>query len=462
MYKKLEQAIEIIKKHGQQHLLQYYDELNDEEQENLLDQILAIDFQFVSSLYNNLVVNNTNNQEKADISPLKATNLNECTEEQRKNYYDIGLEAIKSGKVGAFLVAGGQGSRLGYNGPKGRFSIGLPSNKSLFQIQGERLTNISNKSGKYVPWYIMTSPENHIATVSFFEKNDYFGYPKEEVKFFKQGILQTVDAEGKILLENKGTISTGANGNGGCFIALKESGMLEDMANRGIEWLFIYGIDNALAKVVDPYFIGFTIASGKLGGSKVVAKKNAGEKVGVLCYKNAHPAIVEYSELPNTMAYDRDQDGKLIYDNANILSHILHVDFIKQSLKANIPFHVAHKKIAYIDEQGVKVKPDKPNGYKFEAFLFDIFERLDDMAALKVIREEEFAPVKNAEGDDSPKTARELTLNLHKKWLINAGIDGELLKDKIVEISPLTSYGGENIEVEKVKAELIKGNVVEV
>lgn len=462
MYKKLQQAIEITKKYGQQHLVQYYDELSDEEQDNLLDQILSIDFEFISSLYSDLVVNNNAKELKSDISPLKAVNFNECAKEEKENYYNMGLEAIKNGKVGVLLVAGGQGSRLGYNGPKGRFSIGLPSNKSLFQLQCEKLMSISKKAGKYITWYIMTSPENHKDTVSFFERNDYFGYPKEDVKFFKQGILQTIDSEGKILLDNKGNISTGANGNGGCFIALKDSGMLEDISNRGIEWMFIYGIDNALAKVADPYFIGFTIASGQMGSSKVVAKKNAGEKVGVLCYKNGHPSIVEYSELPNTMAFDRDENGKLVYDNANIVSHILHVDFIKESLKIKIPFHVAHKKITYIDEQGVKVKPDKPNGYKFETFLFDIFQGLSDMAALKVIREDEFAPVKNAEGEDSPKTARELTLNLHKKWLINAGIDAELLKDKVIEISPLTSYAGENIDLEKVKDELLKENVVQI
>lgn len=461
MKNKFEEVKYVTDKYGQQHLLKYYSELSNTEQEVLLNEILDIDFELISSLHSDLVLNNKHESSPEGFSPLKASSFEDCSDEEKENYYNLGIEAIREGKVAALLVAGGQGTRLGHSGPKGTFNIGLPSGKSLFQLQCERLLNISRKAEKYMPWYIMTSPENHSDTIEFFKSNNYFGHNEDYINFFQQGVLPTIDEEGKIFLSSKGKISTGPSGNGGCFLSLKESGMLEDMNSRGIEWLFLYGVDNAMVRVVDPYFIGFTIASGELAASKVVAKVNANEKVGVLCYRNGHPSIVEYTELPDEMIQQRDAYGNLLYDNANILNHIFHMDFITKILEMKLPFHVAHKKISYTNELGFNVIPEKPNGYKFECFLFDIFSNLSDMAALKVKREEEFAPVKNSCGEDSPKTARELTSNLHKQWLINKGLDCNVLSGKTVEVSPLTSYFGENIDLEEIIEKIQIEDIIE-
>jgi UDP-N-acetylglucosamine/UDP-N-acetylgalactosamine diphosphorylase len=461
MESRFEEAKHIAGKYDQQHLLNYYNELSSVEQESLLTQILDIDFELISSLYSDLVLDNKHEKLYEDFSPLKAIAFEDCSCKEKESYYKLGIEAMKEGKVGALLVAGGQGTRLGHNGPKGSFNIGLPSKKSLFQLQCERLFNISKKAERYIPWYIMTSPENHNDTIAFFKKNNYFGYKEEYIKFFKQGVMPSIDAEGKILLSSKSKISTSPSGNGGCFPSLESSGMLDDINNKGIQWLFLYGVDNALVRVVDPYFIGFTIKSGGLAASKVVSKVNANEKVGVLCYRNGHPSIVEYTELPPEMMHQKDDCGKLIYDNANILNHIFHIDFIRKILQMKLPFHVAHKRISYINEHGDNVIPEKPNGYKFECFLFDIFSNLSDMAALKVKREDEFAPVKNSNGEDSPKTASELILSLHKQWLINNGLDCNVLSGKTVEVSPLTSYFGEDIDLEKVIDKLLRDNIIE-
>lgn len=461
MKRKLEEAKYVTKKYGQQHLLKYYNELSNTDQGNLLNQILDINFEFISSLYSGLVLNSKQKQIYEDFSPLKPIIFEDCSSEEKENYYNLGIEAIKEGKVGVLLVAGGQGTRLGHNGPKGTFSIGLPSNKSLFQLQCERLINISRKAGRLIPWYIMTSPENHNDTIAFFKNNNYFGYKEEYINFFQQGVLPIVNEEGKIFLSSKSDISTGPSGNGGCFMSLMDSGMLNDINNRGVEWIFLYGVDNTIVRVADPYFIGFTIKSGQLVTSKVVSKVSANEKVGVLCYRNGHPTIVEYTELPDEMLQQKDSFGNLLYDNANILNHILHIDFITESLQMKLPFHVAHKRISYINGLGIEVTPEKPNGYKFECFLFDIFANLNDMAAIKVKREEEFAPVKNSNGEDSPKTARELILNLHKQWLISHGLDCKILMGKTVEISPLTSYFGENIDLEKAMDKILMDSIIE-
>jgi UDP-N-acetylglucosamine/UDP-N-acetylgalactosamine diphosphorylase len=444
MNNKFDKTVELLRKYNQEHLIKFYNELNEAEQAVFIDEILAIDFELIQNTYNkmnNYQAEDTKNQFK----PLIAKNLKMYSDEEKAEFYNIGINALKEGKVAVYLVAGGQGTRLGHNGPKGTFNIGLPSEKSLFQLQCERLMYLSKQVKKYIPLYIMTSIENHNDTVGFFEEHNYFGYPKEMIMFFKQKTMAAINEEGKILLADKNKIAEGPNGNGGCFIALKESGALSDMRAKGVEWIFLYGIDNALVRVADPYFVGFTISSKQLGASKVVEKKYPEEKVGILCYKNDKPAIVEYSEIPETLSRETNEFGKLVYSNSNIVNHMLNLEFVESVIGKAMPLHVAHKKIGHLDEHGMDVVPDQPNGYKFEYFLFDAFEMLEDMAALEVEREEEFAPVKNGEGNDSPKTARELILNLHKNWLIKAGVDTSALEGKEIEVSPLESYYGENL-----------------
>lgn len=445
MRKDLDKTMDLLKKYDQEHLLHFYSFLSEEEKSELINEILSIDFDLVQDTYNGVKCDDS---EKVDneFKPLKAKSLKLYTEEERVNLYNIGMDALTKGRVAVYLVAGGQGTRLGHKGPKGTFSIGLPSGKSLFQLQCERLIYLSKECKKYIPLYIMTSVDNHQDTVSFFEEHNYFGYPKSMIMFFKQRTMPAVGEDGKILLSDKGRIVMSSNGNGGCFLALKESGALEDMKSKGVEWLFIYGIDNALVRVADPLFIGFTISSKQLAASKVVEKKYAEEKVGVLCYKNNKPAIVEYSEMQKVISSEVDSEGKLAYSNANILNHLLNIKFIEKIIEEPLPLHIAHKKIEHLDSHGRKVLPTEPNGYKFEYFLFDIFEKLEDMAALEVEREEEFAPVKNKEGEDSPETAKKLILNLHKKWLTDAGFNKEELEKNQIEVSPLTSYYGDNLK----------------
>jgi UDP-N-acetylglucosamine pyrophosphorylase len=445
MYERFKEARELVKKYNQEHLLKFYHLLNQNDKDLLINEILAIDFELIQSTYNEMR-NKQVNEKTYKLRPLRAKNLKMYSKEEKENFYRIGINSISEGRVAVYLVAGGQGTRLGHKGPKGTFDIGLPSRKSLFQLQCERLIYLSNIAKRDIPLYIMTSIENHYDTISFFEEHNYFGYRKDMIMFFQQKTMPAIDEEGKILLSERNKVAMSANGHGGCFIALEESGALRDMKLKGIEWLFLYGIDNALVRVADPYFIGFTICSNQPAASKVVEKKYPEEKVGILCYKNNKPSIVEYSEMPKTIAEELNDDGKLVYSSANILNHLLNVGFIESIKDKPMPLHIAHKKIEYIDERGEKKVPNQPNGYKFEYFLFDIFERLNDMEVLEVEREEEFAPVKNSEGKDSPETAKELLLNLHKKWLINAGVSKQILDKKQVEISPLISYYGENLD----------------
>jgi len=456
-------AKQLVETYNQQHLLNFYDELNVDEQNRLVRQIISTDFEMVKKLHEKQSNKNGAKdqlEESIELKPLVAPEFDTYDESEKSKYFESGMNAIKKGQVAALLVAGGQGTRLGHDGPKGTYDIGLPSNKSLFQLQCERLINISKKAGNYIPWYIMTSIDNHDDTVLFFEENDYFGYPKDQIEFFSQGVLPCIDFDGKVFLSGKSSMNLAADGNGGCIVALKNTGMLENMKNRGVQWICLYGVDNVLVKVADPYFVGFTIESGIPAGTKVVAKKHAEEKVGVLCYKNNRPAIVEYTEFSEEKAQETDNDGTLVYDNSNILNHIFKLDFIEECLRLEMPLHPAYKKVEYTNDHGESVKVDQPNGIKFEYFIFDIFDGLTDMATMKVKREEEFAPVKNKDGADSPESARNMIFDNHKEWLIQGGMDPELLDNKSVEISPLKSYYGENIDIDEVKEKIEKSAVV--
>ena len=260
----------------------------------------------------------------------------------------------------------------------------------------------------------MTSRENNDATVKFFEENKYFNYGKENIIFFKQAELPMVDENGKILIDEEYNIKKAANGHGGIFNSMAENKIIEDMKNKNIKWIFIGGVDNILAKMVDSLLVGLAIENKVLLAGKSVAKKSPEEKVGVFCKRNGKPSVVEYSEISKEMSEQRDSNGELKFGESHILCNLFNIEFIEKIAQDKLPYHTAHKKANYIGEDGNVVIAEKPNAYKFEAFLFDAFEKLDDMVIMRVKREEEFAPVKNLEGEDSPKTARELYLNFHK------------------------------------------------
>ena len=406
MKEKLEAAKAVLEKHGQEQLLANYEKLSENDKDKLSDDILTIDFNQLEKLYEKR--NFKQVYSEAEIEPISYVEKDKMSKEEREKYDEIGTKAIKAGKLAAVTMAGGQGTRLGHNGPKGTFDIGLESHKPIFELLCETLKLANEKYGVVIPWYIMTSKENNKDTVDFFEKNNYFGYPKGYIQFFKQGELPMVGEDGKVLLDEKGMIKQAADGHGGIFTSMRKDGVIYDMKARGIEWVFIGGVDNVLVKMVDPTLIGLAESKGILAAGKSVVKAGPHEKVGVFCKRNGRPSVIEYSEISKEMAEETDENGQLKYGESHILCNLFNIKEIEKISEKNLPYHSAHKKATYMNEKGEIVKGTEPNAYKFEAFLFDAFESLDDMVIMRVKREEEFAPVKNAEGVDSPETARKL------------------------------------------------------
>ncbi|WP_051620524.1 UTP--glucose-1-phosphate uridylyltransferase [Paenibacillus sp. UNC451MF] len=446
-----EEAQALLSQYHQEHLLQFYDELNDSSKGKLLDQIEQLDLEAVCKVWRRMPDSQVELLDGRQLSSIPACSWDEFTDEEQGKYAAAGWELLQQGKVGAIVVAGGHGSRLGHEGPKGTFNIGLPSDKSLFQLQAERLINLSERAGKPIAWYIMTSPDNHIQTVNFFEDHHYFGYGREHCTFFQQGMMPAIDERGKILLATKDEICLAPSGNGDCFAALKRTGALADIKRRGLEWLFYYNVDNALVKVADPLFIGVAACHPYPVAAKAVDKSYPEEPVGVLCYRNGRPAVVEYTVIPDEIMYEKDDRGRLMYHLGNISMQLFRFDFIEKVAGVDLPFAMAHKKIKCIDSFGKLMEPNIPNAYKMEQFIFDFFPLSEQITVLKVKREEEFAPVKNKEGEDSPASARELVLSLHHKWLLESGVSKERLSHRRIEISPLVSYAGEGLTPDKVR-----------
>ena len=408
MDKKIEEIEDILKKYGQEHLLNHYDKLDEKHKKQLIEQIENIDFALIKSLYQN--ANKEEKNEKDEITPIDYLDKYKLNDKY-KYYEDLGKRAIKEGKLAAVTMAGGQGTRLGHNGPKGTYDIGLASHKSLFELLCDSLKEEGKKYGVTIPWFIMTSKENNQATIEFFEKHKYFGNKKDQnIFFFIQGELPMVDTEGKILVNEEGLIKLAADGHGGIYESLVKSGMTKKMQHMGINWVFIGGVDNCLVKMVDPVLMGIAIDKKVTVACKSVVKANPHEKVGVFCKRNGKPNVIEYSEITDEMAEATDENGELLYGESHILCNLFSIEAIERMGANPLPYHVAYKKANYLDKDGKIIEPDSPNAYKFEAFLFDAFGEVDEMAVLRVKREEEFAPVKNADkaGVDCPKTAREL------------------------------------------------------
>lgn len=384
-----------------------------------------------------------------------------------KKYYNEGLELIASNKVAVVLMAGGQGTRLGSSDPKGCYDIGLPSQKSLFQIQAERISRVQTLAEEYkgvkkgvnvaqIPWYIMTSGPTRKPTEDYFKKNNYFGLEKSQVIFFEQGVLPCISNDGKIILEGKSRVAVAPDGNGGIYAALDKSGILTDLHKRAIDHVHAYCVDNCLVRVADPVFIGFSALKNVSIATKVVRKRNAKEPVGLIILKNGKPDVVEYSEIDKDMTEEKDSENSelLRFRAANIVNHYYSVEFLKTipEWSQSLPHHIARKKIPYLDlESGEQVKPEKPNGIKLEQFVFDVFSQipLDKFACLEVAREDEFSPLKNARGagEDDPDTSKRDIMTQGKKWIVKAG--GQVVSQDVdsdgIEVSPLVSYGGEGL-----------------
>lgn len=392
----------------------------------------------------------------ADFKPVPANvvNLDSLNLSQELlQYQTIGNDAIRSGKVAAVILSGGQGTRLGFNGPKGMYSIGLPSNKSIFQIHVERIRKVANLTqSSGIPIYVMTSDLNHEIIKGYFANNNYFGYPANDIIFFEQGLEPCFTFEGKIILDSDRGLALAPDGNGGIYKALKQSGCVEDMKSRGIEHLHIFGIDNVLTKSLDPIFIGACISKQLECGNKVVWRASKSEKVGVTAEYQGKMHILEYSEIPQELAETVDDNGKLLFGAANICNHYLSFSFLVEKVLPNISsiYHLANKKIPYWDPVEKKtITPTTPNGVKLEMFIFDVFPYAEKWAVVEVHRDDEFAPVKNEPGNaqDSPDTARMLMSNQGEKWLKRAGaIVSKTEATSVIEVSPLVSYAGEGLE----------------
>lgn len=404
---KNEDIIQLLKTYNQEHIINLLEKLERNQKEKLIEQIYNIDFHQIKELYDNTKKEIEIKENK--IEAIKYLDKEKLTKNEKETFDAQGEKVIVNGQYAVVTMAGGQGTRLGHIGPKGTFKLDVyGKGKYLFEILAENLKEANKKYNTTIPWYIMTSRENNDETQEFLEKNNYFGYDKNNVMLFKQGELPLIDTNGKMLIGKDLKIKEASDGNGGVFSSLRITGMLADMKERGIKWVFIGGVDNVILKMADVTLLGMAIENNVQIASKSVVKANPHEKVGVFCKLNGHPKVIEYSELPEKMAEEVDKNGELKYGESHIMCNLFTIDAIEKISKEPLIYHSAFKKNSYLDENLKEIIPEEPNSYKFEAFIFDSFELFDDIAILRGKREDDFAPVKNKEGVDSPKTAKEL------------------------------------------------------
>lgn len=397
-----QEAMAKCAKYDQTHVLNHYEELSEKEKEALLGQIEETDFSVLSS-----VSRKNELQKRGKIEPLACLQLPEI-EAEREKYRSVGVEAIRAGKVGAVLLAGGMGTRLGSDDPKGMYNIGLTKDVFIFQRLIENLLEVVHMTDAWIPLYVMTSDKNHEATTGFFEEKDYFGYRKDYVFFFRQEMAPASDYNGKVYMETKSKMATSPNGNGGWFSSMAKWGILDEVHKAGVEWLNVFAVDNVLQRIADPVFVGAVIDRDCAVGAKVVRKNAPDEKVGVMCLEDGRPSIVEYYDLTDELMNTKDEKGEPAYNFGVILNYLFRVSDLEEIMSRNLPLHIVEKKIPYMDEEGNLVKPEAPNGYKFEQLVLDMIHELDSCLPYEVVREKEFAPIKNKTGIDSVESARKL------------------------------------------------------
>lgn len=402
MAKKMDLAAaqEILGRYGQEHLLAHFDTLSQEEQETLLQQVGETDFSVLSHLDGFLKEKETQEKAGRSYAPAPAMELPEIRSREGE-LRAAGLSAIRAGKAAAMLLAGGMGTRLGWEGPKGTFDIGKTRPVYIFQRIIENLLDVAGEAGCHPRLFIMTSEKNHEETVSFLEEHQFFGYPAEKVLFFKQDMAPACDYEGKVFLESPSRIATSPNGNAGWYGSLMRAGYGNILKEEGIEYINVFAVDNVLQRILDPCFVGACILAGADVGSKVVRKVSPDEKVGVICLEDGRPSIVEYYELSEEMKGAG-------YEFGVILNYLFKVSALEAVAGREMPMHVVEKKIPHLGPDGTLVKPDAPNGYKFEQLVLDLIHMMDSCLSYEVVREKEFAPVKNAAGADSVETAQRL------------------------------------------------------
>lgn len=418
MVQNLEKAKDILKKYHQEHLLAFYDELNNKEKAYLLNQICSINFEQILNLYEASKIDEVLPSNL--IEPLPYNIKREIPKDKFALYENIGIDAIKRGKFAVVTMAGGQGTRLGYKGTKGTFELDITPKKSLFEILCDTLKDACAKYKVVIPWYIMTSTYNDEATRKFFEEKNFFGYPKKYIKFFKQSQLPLIDINGNLILEELYKVKEASNGNGDVFSSMKSEGILKDIAKKRIEWISFSGVDNVILEIVDPVFLGLTISNNKLTASKTLFKENVNDKDWIFAKRNGKPAIINSCHLTDSMKIAQDSSKKYLYRQTNILAHLFHISAINKICEVKLPYHRAFKKNTFINCEGMKQVPESPNTFKFETFIFDAFSLFDDIELLQVEVEDEFAPIKDFAGPHNPETAKELYLKKHEVLKTNS------------------------------------------
>ncbi len=437
---------------GQSHLLRWWDELSADQQSELAAQIRAVDFDEVSRLASSGAgqgsASTAAEQSQRAVPSSQMVRLPQTPEDLRlwAEAAADGRAVLAEGRVGVILVAGGQGTRLGFPHPKGMYPIGPVSGKPMFQLLVEQVIARGRQTGVSIPYYVMTSAATHAETVEFFAQHGNFGLDAGDVKFFQQGAMPAVDAEsGQLLLAEKGRLATSPDGHGGVLAALARSGMLRDMRERGIDLLFYHQVDNPLCRVCDPAFLGFHVKHQSEATTKVVAKTGPEERMGVVVDVDGKTQIIEYSDLPPEIAALTDESGDLLFWAGSTAIHIFNREFLERLTDGEIalPFHIAHKQVPYVDEAGRQVEPANPNAYKFERFIFDVLPLAEQALVVEAAREDEFNPLKNAEGVNSPPDVKSSLVALHRRWLRGASID--VPETAQVEISPLAGVDEEAV-----------------
>lgn len=431
---------DLLKISGQAALAQRLGGLTGEARALLERDIETQDFAMLRELFERHSAGK-NGAEEREILPLPFPHSEHDL--RREMWEAAGRNLLKKGAVAAFTLAGGQGSRLGFDGPKGAFEFGLPSGTSLFGLQAKRLLRLSSEAGRPIPWCIMTSPLNHAATLAHFEEHGFFGLDRGFVRFFDQGTICALAPDGSAIVTEGNRLALVPDGNGGCFRALAASGSLAWLQEAGVKYVFMNNIDNALVRLCDPVFMGALAESGKEAMAKVVQKRDSSEKVGIFALVNGKPSVVEYTDMAEELRTLKTAAGELVFDGANIGIYAFKLEALKKMQRTPLPWHAARKTV-----EGVQ------NAWKFEQFLFDAFPALKSFATFGAWREDEFAPIKNAEGSDSPESARIFLGRLHRYWLIESGVNLE--GESLYEISPTLSYAGEGLSEQIFRRELGK------
>lgn len=456
-----ENALKILTEAGQAHVLKFHDRLNPAQQQSLLEQVAGLDWPRLAELVESHVRQNPRvhlpkSLEPAPYYPAIPTAAMENKYAQARR---LGEKLIREGKVAAFIVAGGQGTRLGWDAPKGTFPATPITGKPLFQLFAESLLKTQKKYGAVVPWYVMTSPANDAPTRDFFAAHHYFGLDAGQVFFFPQGTVPSFSLDGRAILESPGRIAVNPDGHGGSLRALYQSGAIADMKKRGVEQISYFQVDNPMVRCMDPLFIGLHAAEGAQMSSKMVAKAHAGEKVGVFALADGRINVIEYSDLPAELANATNPDGSLRFNAGSIAIHVIALSFVEKlnAGRFGLPYHRAVKKVPGVDlETGSPVEPAKPNGVKLETFVFDALQLCEKSIVLETPREEEFAPIKNAEGADSPATSRKMQSDRAARWLRAVGV--KVADNAVIELSPLTALEpGDLREADRPKM-IVSGN----